>query len=215
MKIYIALVLAFGVLLSFVGCQNNENSGNDISQISTETTNPIIEQPIDSNPTDAIKEIKSITDNIGSMGLPDVEEPFFEDERYIYIFGNPISQYVIVEYTDGSTENVKEALENGHIHITDLDKYSIHYFAEPKFIENIVDLTENGEILTDDALEGFFSDDRYSYSFPSIKSQYITVYFKDGTEQNVKEALTEGKIRITDLDWFGIQYYKDPIIINE
>ena len=77
-------------------------------------------------------------------------------------------------------------------------------------IDKIIDLTENGEIGTDAALECFFSDGSYSYYFPSIKSQYITVYYKDGTEQNVKDALTEGKIKISDLDLFGIFYYKSP-----
>ena len=77
-------------------------------------------------------------------------------------------------------------------------------------IDKIIDLTENGEIGTDAALECFFSDGSYSYYFPSIKSQYITVYYKDGTEQNVKDALTEGKIKISDLDLFGISYYKSP-----
>ena len=77
-------------------------------------------------------------------------------------------------------------------------------------IDKIIDLTENGEIGTDDALECFFNDVSYSYYFPSIKSQYITVYYKDGTEQNVKDALAEGKIKISDLDLFGISYYKTP-----
>lgn len=202
MKKIIALVLALIFLFSFSGCVN------------ADTTNPITEQPIDSNFVDTIKEIKDITNNMNGMCFPDgfdIEEPFFEDESYIYIFGSPISQHVIVEYTDGSTENIKKALESGHIQITDLDKYSIHYASEPKLIEKIVDLTANGEISTDEALEGFFSDSRYKYSFPSIKSKYVTVYYKNGTEQNVKDALAEGKIKISDLDWFGIQYYKDPI----
>ena len=78
-------------------------------------------------------------------------------------------------------------------------------------VDTIVDLTKSGEIMTDDALECFFSDDRYSYYFPSIMSRYIIVYYKDGTEQNVKDALAEGKIKISDLDLFGILYYKEPI----
>ena len=215
MKRFIVLVFAFVFLLSFVGCENTENKGNDISQTPTntitptDTTNPIMEQPIDSNPIDTIKEIKSITDNTNDMDLPDVEEPFFEDERYIYIFGNPISQHVIVEYIDGNTENIGEALENGHIQITDLDKYSINYFAEPKLIENIIYHSDRGG--EPDALEGFYSDETYVYSFPSIRSSVVIVYYKDGTEQTVKDALAEGKIKISDLDWFGIQYCKDRI----
>ena len=158
-----------------------------------------------------MKEMVSITDNSTGMELPDVEEPFFEDDSHIYIFGNPISQYVAVKYSDGSTENIKEALENGRVQIADLDKCNINYFAEPKHIENIVDLTESGEFSTAAALEPFYRDNAYCYSFPSIKSQYVIVGYKDGSEQPVKDALAEGRIRITDLDWFGIQYYKEPL----
>ena len=196
----IALVLAFIFLFSLSGCGN------------TDTTNPITEQPIDNNYVDTIKEIKDITNNMNGMCFPDgfdIEEPFFEDESYIYIFGSPISQHVIVEYTDGSTENIKEALENGHIQITDLDKYSIHYASEPKLIEDIIYHSDRSG--AHDALEIFYSDGTYSYSFPSIRSSVVIVYYKDGTEQTVKDALAEGKIIISDLDRFGIQYYKDPI----
>jgi hypothetical protein len=64
MKRFIVLVFAFVFLLSFVGCENTENKGNDISQTPTNTITP----------TDTIKEIKSITDNTNDMALPDVEE---------------------------------------------------------------------------------------------------------------------------------------------
>lgn len=177
------------------------------AQSSADTDNPI-----DQLPTGVEIEIESITNNSNGMDLNDVEEPFFEDDSYIYIFGNPISQYVIVKYTNGSTENVKEALEHGHIQITDLDKYNINYYAESKLVENIIDLAKSGELATADALEGFYSDDTYCYYFSSIKSQYVIVHYKDGTEQTVKDALEEGKIKISDLDSFGISYYKEPFI---
>ncbi|MBE6542434.1 MAG: hypothetical protein E7672_08315 [Ruminococcaceae bacterium] len=211
MKKITALTLTFAFLLSFGGCGNDENKENDISQTPDGTTDHIIEAPIERDPTDAQKEIKSITYNTKDLELPEAEEPFFEDDSYIYVFANPNSRYVLIEYTDGRTEGIEEALNNDHIQITDLDKYSINYFSEPKHIEKIVDLTESGEIGTDDALEGFFRDDRYTYWFSSIKSEYVTVYYKDGSEQNVKVALEDGKIKISDLDWFGVQYHKVPI----
>ena len=157
------------------------------------------------------KEIKNITDNSRGLELSDVEEIFYEDHNRKYIFGNPISEYIIVEYSDGSTENVRDALKNGNISLADLNFYGISYFSEPKHIKGIVDLTENGEIITADALEGFYRDDKYYYSFPSIKSEYVTVYYNDGTEQNVKDALKEGKILISDLDYFSIGYYREPL----
>ena len=78
-------------------------------------------------------------------------------------------------------------------------------------IENIIDLTESSDIGTADEAEIFYFDETYDYRFSSIKSHYVIVYYTDGTEQNVKDALAEGKIKITDLDRFGIHYSKDPI----
>ena len=159
------------------------------------------------------KEIESITDSSNDMGLAEEAEIFFEDDNYFYRFSNVKSQYVIVKYTDGSSENIKESLENGHIQITDLDKYNINYHKEtkPKPIETIIDLTQSGEICTNDTIEMFYSDNTYNYCFASIRSHYVIVYYKDGTEQNVKDALADGRININDLDRFGIKYYKDPI----
>ena len=90
-----------------------------------------------------LKEIKSITYQPEGPSLC-ILETFFSDMHNIYQFGETISQYVIVEYMDGTTENVKEALENGHIKITDLDTYGIQYYTYPReydiggFIKNLI-----------------------------------------------------------------------------
>lgn len=76
-----------------------------------------------------------------------------------------------------------------------------------KEIENIIYHSDRGG--DPDALERFYSDDIYSYYFPSIRSSVVIVYYKDGSEQTVKDALAEGKIKISDLDRFSIQYYKE------
>lgn len=77
---------------------------------------------------------------------------------------------------------------------------------QPKELLAIVDLTETQDIPTDDALEYFYSDTYYYYIFGSIKSEYVMVYYKDGTEENVKVALEEGHISIEDLIKFNIYY---------
>lgn len=155
--------------------------------------------------------IESITDNSSGFAVLTVEEVIYEDYSHIYVFGNSISQFVIVKYTDGTEQNVKEALKDGRIRITDLDSYGISYFVEPKLIESITDISKRDQLDTADALEYFYRDDTYYYYFSSIKSHYIIVRYKDGTEQNVKDALEVGKIKISDLDWFGIKYYKEPL----
>jgi len=60
-----------------------------------------------------------------------------------------------------------------------------------------------------EALEGFYEDDDYIYYYSCIKSDYIIVRYKDGSEETVKEALKNKKIKISDLDKFGIGYYKE------
>ncbi len=187
MKRLIAFVLTVIIVFSFVGCDPTENTENEAN---------------------ALKEIESIVFNSNGAGIPEAEEVFYEDATHYYLFDCMISEYVTVTYADGSTETVKDALTNGHIKITDLDKYRIGYKTDPKLVEKIVDLTESGEIGCDDALEEFYRDENYIYRFSCIKSEYVIVYYKDGTEQNVKNALNEGKIRIADLDWFGIGYSK-------
>lgn len=80
-----------------------------------------------------------------------------------------------------------------------------------KKIVSIVDKTESGEIATASAIELFYKDDTYTYSFSSIKSDYVIVTFDDGTEKTVEEALEAGEITIADLDAYDIGYIKEVI----
>ena len=63
---------------------------------------------------------------------------------------------------------------------------------------------------SDDALEGFWKDEEYTYYFSSIRSQYIIVYYSDGTQEPVRDAMAAGRATIADLDTYGIKYYKEP-----
>lgn len=80
--------------------------------------------------------IIDINDRTVTEGLPTDEaiEPFFEDEEYIYSFPSIRSHLVMVTYYDGSTEDIRTALETGRATISDLDRFGIHYYAEPKAI---------------------------------------------------------------------------------
>ncbi len=80
-----------------------------------------------------------------------------------------------------------------------------------KKIVSIVDKTESGEIATASAIELFYKDDTYAYSFSSIKSDYVIVTFDDGTEKTVEEALEAGEITIADLDGYDIGYIREVI----
>ena len=59
------------------------------------------------------------------------------------------------------------------------------------------------------ALEVFYQDDKYKYSFPCMMSSKIIVYFNDGTQEYVRDALNKKDITISDLDKYEIKYLKE------
>lgn len=59
-------------------------------------------------------------------------DKFYEDDVYEYYFSCMKSDYIIVQYEDGSTETVSDALKKGNITIADLDSYHIHYYKTEK-----------------------------------------------------------------------------------
>ena len=123
MKKLLALTLTVVFLLALIGC--NDPQG-------TESTTPQEMSP--QSQTDNEWEIKDIVDRteIDAIGVGEAIEPFYSDENYIYEFSCIISPYVIVYYQNGTEENVKVALEKGHITIADLDEYDIGYTKRPK-----------------------------------------------------------------------------------
>lgn len=142
----------------------------------------------------------------------DALQGFYEDDRYYYSYSSIRSEYVVVEYSDGSEETVMEALAKGIITIADLDAYNIGYYKEPKNIQNIVYHSDRGG--EPDQEEVFYTDEEYEYVFPSLRSDVVIVYYKDGTEKPIKEALADRSVLIDDLNFFNIEYYKHRILVN-
>lgn len=82
--------------------------------------------------------------------------------------------------------------------------------SDPKLpkIKEIEDKTVTESLPTDQALQPFYADEKYIYSFPSIKSDYVIVKFDNGSEMTVKNALEQGLITVSSLDDWNIKYYK-------
>ena len=55
----------------------------------------------------------------------------------------------------------------------------------------------------------FFEDSNYVYSFNAPISKYVVVLYENGKEEPVEEALNAGRIKISDLDMYDIDYIKD------
>ena len=151
------------------------------------------------------KEIENIVFNTMGNTVEDVKENFFQDNKYLYSFSSRISRYFTVIYKDGTTENIKDALANLHIKINDLDKFGIEYSKTESNVDRIV----FEGFGWDDSTEVFYIDENYRYQFDGAGLSYATnVYYKDGTSENVKDALESGRIFITALEWHGTLYSK-------
>ena len=67
-------------------------------------------------------------------------------------------------------------------------------------VTSIVDRTVTERLPTDEAIEVFYEDAQYVYSFPSIRSHLVMVTYSDGGSEDIKTALDAGRAEIRDLD---------------
>ena len=135
----------------------------------------------------------------------DVLEGFWSDDEYTYYFGSLKSGLIIVHYSDGTQENVREAMGKGRVTLADLDRFGIGYYREE--IVTAVDMECKEGVL--DALELFWSDEEYDYFFPNMGTE-VTVHLSDGHSWPLHDALMDGLVTVSDLDDYGIKYYKEP-----
>ena len=92
-----------------------------------------------------------------------------------------------------------------------LDKFDTSTELIEKGIITILDKTDSRGCGIDDALDIFYKDDLYLYGYGSQPTvEYIIVVYADGTQQDIREAFTDGNITLEDLDRFGILYGKYP-----
>ena len=127
----IFLLLGCIVLICFVfsACDEAEESKADISKAETAVSQAVSET--ESEISEQVSQTRTfiIVDYRDSHEFLDTGiSTFYQDETYAYFF--PMSQmheYVIVEYSDGTTQNVKEAFADGNITIEDLDRFGIVY----------------------------------------------------------------------------------------
>ena len=66
------------------------------------------------------------------IGSEQAIEIFYEDENAKYYFPTPRSNFIIVTYLNGDSEDILTALEAGRATIADLDRFGIEYYTEPK-----------------------------------------------------------------------------------
>ncbi len=179
--------------------------------------------------SDLIRKIVDRT-KLEDLDTDDALEYFYSDGIKDYLLPSIKSHYVYVEFANGTTKNIKDALVDGDVTIDDLRAAGIFFYEEyleqlpspdidptadvdpsptkpAKDVLLIVDLTETGFLATADALEGFWEDDEYTYTFESIKSHYVRVVYTDLTWKGIKDALADGDVTIDDLTYYGIEFW--------
>jgi len=228
-KTYFIMMCCIAVFLCACGNKQFEMSAYSESGIPSAQNEESTFKPTEGT----TPKIVSIVDKtIGSgIDLAQSEEIFFEDEAYIYRFHSIMSHHIIVTYEDGSAENIAEALNGARASIADLDRFGIDYSAEEKHINpdlesitaqnesefvivNIVDETKALGLAVPDAVEVFYEDDLYQYTFSNIISNHIIVIYQDGSSETITDALLSGRASISALDRFGIEYFAEEKHIN-
>lgn len=125
----------------FAGCDTPEESMSDTSSKDPllNTSEDISETVSEEISEEVLEEVSQVLDFVivdyrDTHGFADCGyDIFYKDEEcYYYLPFSRMSEYVIVEYADGTTQNIKEALEAGNITIADLDRFNIEYFKGSK-----------------------------------------------------------------------------------
>ncbi len=156
----------------FVSCEADEES----KQISNESSETVSEGSVytgDESDISAEEEVTVTEIIVTGQAIDEAIDVFYEDEYYKYLFGTmPQHEYVIVKYSDGSTQNVKEALEEGRITVFDLDKYDIEYLKAPK---EYTLLRENEKVAD---VHVFSLPAAYDYTFDGEAAEEIAEYLR-------------------------------------
>ena len=153
---------------------------------------------------------KTITDISFSEGKAYAAalETFWADGEYKYVFPSMMSGDCTVYYSDGTSENICAALWGGRATIKDLDRFDIFYYKQATG-KRITHIGFSEGVDYPSALEVFWEDDEYEYVFGAVMAWDCTVYYSDGTSENLIDVLEGGRMTIAGLDEFGVNYYKE------
>lgn len=197
MKKEIGIVLICICIMGLCGCNGALNAEKESEGQKTEL----------GSEEDKKASIINIVDHfqIETLAFERSEQCFYEDDKYEYCFNYEKSHMVEVTYENGTSENLKEAFENGHVTIDDLNNCGISFYQKKKF--KIVDESLEKYIKCPDGKEVIFEDDNFEYYFDRVRSQYVEVTYEDGSKENIKDALASGRINVFDMSLCGIDCF--------
>lgn len=81
----------------------------------------------------SVVEIVDTTKDIKDFVCAEALEEFYSDDNYAYYWDCIKDKYMLVRYESGFEETISNALKNGTITISDLDRYGIDYIKNKKY----------------------------------------------------------------------------------
>ena len=151
---------------------------------------------------------------VGIVALDTLQAKVFDNSPLLKIRDN---------FDGGTLDYIDKGIFVDHYHCNNNEdvttwkgtKFACSAKEGKKEIEEIVDLVARDNLSCDEALEKFYQDENYTYSYSCIKSDNVIVKYNDGSEETVKDALQNNRITIQDLDKFNISYIKEEIENNK
>ncbi len=190
MKNIFCFLICLAFCTAFIaGCEASEES----KQALNESARNVSEIVFDESDISAEEEVAVTEIVVTGQALDTAVDTFYEDDYYEYYFPTmPQHEYVIVKYSDGTEQNVKEALEEGRITVFDLDKFDIECFKAPK---EYTLLRENEPVVK---IHITSLSEGYDYTFDEDAAQEIAEYLKGLT---LISDFTENPDRYVGMTW--------------
>lgn len=137
-SVLLCFIMAAAVFMGCASIEESEKSAGGDANVS----DAVSEQEQNKEESSKINEVVGITDTTPKgTYFSTALDFFYHDDTYAYCFSStPKHEYIIVEYADGTTQNVKEALAEGNITLDDLDDFGIKYGKQ-----SILEMEENLE----------------------------------------------------------------------
>jgi len=155
----------------------------------------------------AEKTIITITDtarNRTDLAFATALEQIYETEDTVYFFPVIYSQYVIVQYDDGTQEDVKTALQNNRCTIADLDRFNIEYLQESKARDNNMTPDCGKETVTVSYRGSSKGQYLWSHSFQGTRAAALScLLWKTDCTEDICKCLPEYTV-VTERGEYGI-----------
>jgi hypothetical protein len=197
-------------------------SADQISSDANESSDKESEPANTSSKVKSDKRIEKIVDESHKYLKTGDIVMFYEKEGEIYGGYFTVSgenDGIIIHFKDGTTMGVVEAFEKKLVELSDLDKYGVKYINNIASLD-IFDLTETYDCDVKKGKQEFYRDKNFSYTFSTQKDDYVKYIDKNGKTMLASEALKAGKIKLSDLGNWGVDFDKKylgdkVLIVNE